>query len=300
MAEEILMQRRALSLIVLLLSATFSVVGCRHKKRLTGNDFDLRISPSATTAVKGSTVTLRALAGGGEINPTWEVSGVGTLSTNIGQTVEFMASQLGDSTVTATYDGVAATAQIAVVAFVPEDASTFFTVYTDAGLPSGTGILSDIDVFCGPAACTQTLSEQQSGYTTEGIKYQQGTAPTSGFSGWDVTLDDDLTGRHKDLSSFSSGRLRFSIRLHRLLAMGEEVRAEIDDTIGGPGSGGGVNLIASGYMSGQGTDWQDVSVPIAVLAPAQNLALIKVPFAIVLINAASPVTFDIDAVRWEK
>lgn len=278
--------------------ATLALVSCHKRKRLTESDFDFRISPPASTLVKGSTVTLTAVAGSAEVNPTWSVSGVGTLSSDIGRQVDFSSDKLGDTTVTAIYDGVATNAQIAVVAFIPTVTSSFFNVYTDAGLPSGTGILSDIDAFGGSGP--PTLAELSTGYTPEGIRYQQTVSPVDTFTGWAVTLDKNSTGLHEDLSAFSSGRLRFSIRLHRVLTINEEVQVGIDDTLGAPGADGHVALVANSYMSGQSTDWQDVSVPISALQPSQNLTLIKLPFSIVLLNTAAPITFDIDAVRWEK
>lgn len=292
------MRRTPLLICFVLGLATVLVAGgCRQKKRLTGSDFDFRISPAAATAVKGSTVTLTALAGGGDINPTWTVSGVGTLSANIGRTVDFSSDDLGDTVITATYDGVATNAQIAVVSFLPSGGNTF-NVYTDDGLPTmsptGTSLVSDIGIFPG---ASQTLTELSTGYTPEGIKYlrsENGDTNDVLF----ITVDKNNTGATADLSSFSAGRIKFNLRLPVVLGAFDNIQVEIDDNLGVP-PGLRVQLSDAHGLERLSTDWQEISIPVGSFA-GTSLTGVKTPFAIVWQNTATSRTLDVDAIRWEK
>jgi len=297
MAEEVLMSRNTLLKLSALgaLTVMLVITGCERRKRLTGNDVAFRISPPAATAVKGSTVTLSVVAGSGEINPTWAVSGPGTLSPAVGRTVEFTSDQLGDAVVTATYDGAAASAQIAVVAYNPSAISSDrFDVYNEGFFEyepalTGTGFL----VFVGPD--DETIAAQTTGYTPQGITYFRMTAINSGsnFAFWGVSVSGT-----KDLTAFATGNLKLAVRVAPQLGAGPNVRVEIND-----GSiTRGVDLVNFGF-SPLGADWQEITIPVgAFTGQGIALATIKNPFAIALqfIPAAATFTVDVDAVRWEK
>jgi hypothetical protein len=279
---------------LLILCSMIFLSSCHKEDRLAASTFDFRITPPAAQVVRNNTLTLtaRGNSGGGSfsVSPTWSVSdeALGSLSTSIGSSVEFQALALGDVTVTATYDGIQTTSQIAIVTYIPN--SNTFDVYNDDGLPSGAGLDSDIFTSGG-----LSLAEISTGYTPEGVKYQRATnAPDDAF--WGVTLDDANMGLTQNLSSFSGGTLKFALRLGRTLGAGESIRIDIQDT----GFTGNFSLVSgsNGY-SRLDTNWQEISIPISSFAGV-NLSQIKVPFAVVLPILTSTLTFDVDAVRWEE
>jgi len=268
---------------------------CNKKDRLTASNFSFIVSPSALTVVKGDSATFQAKATSGsgslETDPTWTLSGTTSndLNTQIGSTVILTPSTLGDVVLTATFDGVLATAQVAVVTYIPS--SSDFSVYNDDGLPTGN---VDSDIFVFPASGLD-LQELSSGYTPDGIKYQRASNFTSGQA-WGVTLDSLGAGKSKDLSSFSSGNLKFSIRLvNRSVGVSETININIED-IAGPadkealGSTFGFNRLS--------LRWQEISIPLSLYGSI-NLTLVKVPFAVEILSVSSALSFDIDAVRWE-
>lgn len=278
------------------------VLGCKKKDRLTNSTFNLGITPPAALVLTTGSLTLTAHgSSNGQsigVSPTWSVSPstVGSLNVSIGSVVIFTPVALGVATVVANYDGLMATSQIDVVTYIPENNTTAFNVYTDDGLPSEAGITSDIFTSGG-----LSIAELSTGYTPEGVNYQRTTnAPDDGY--WGVTLDDNSLGQNKNLSSYNSGSLKFSLRLvDRTLAGSENIRINIED-LTGPFS---VNLISGGggvfgfnrlNMGG----WQEISIPVSQFtAGGLNTTQVKVPFAIIGETLSSPLTFDVDAVRWE-
>lgn len=279
--------------------AALAMAGCKHKDRLTSNYFNFTITPPAATVLNGAAVTLTANTGGSaDIQPTWEVTPTtaGSFNPAVGRQVIFTPAVLGDAVIVATLDGVQARSQLAVVAYISTTTiPNLFDVYTDQGLPTHFGSAQfGPDIFVGGL----TLSELSTGYTTEGIKYLHAVGFTNDF--WGVALDTHRAGAKANLASFSFGTLKFSIRLARNMGISEDLRIAIDDTIGLPGQDGGVLLSTIGSFSKLSTDWQEVSIPIASFSPTQDLSQIKVPFAIALQNMGSSLTFDVDAVRWEK
>lgn len=268
--------------------------GCKKKDRLSSSTFKFSVSPPASTILKTESITLTAQGvsstGPVEVNPTWEVSSdlLGNLSSPIGPTVVFQPSALGDVVVTATFDGISAASRLAIVTYKPT--SNTFDVYNDAGLPSEAGTNSDI---FDPGSL---LTELSSGYTTEGIKYMRATGATSGGF-WGVTLDKASVGLSKNLSSFASGSLKFSLRLTRALSVGEVIRIDVSDT----SSTKQFTLVSQqdGYVR-TSTEWQEISLPLSSRFSGLDLAHVKVPFAIVTSTLFQPLTFDCDAVRWEK
>lgn len=269
----------------------FSVFpACKKKDRLSASTFQFSVTPPASSVTRTETLTLTA-HGTGDINPTWAVSAssLGTVSPSFGTSVVFTPSALGDVVVTATFDGLQANSQIAVVTYKPN--SNTFDVYNDDGLPTGTGIHSDIFV------SGLTLQELSAGYTPEGIKYQRATnAPSGSF--WGVTLDDNAVNETKDLSAFSSGRLKFALRLNRTLASGETLRIELSDLSAPPADG--YTMARPDDFSGSSTDWQEIALSIPEKFGGLNLSQVKVPFAVIPTALASNLSFDVDAVRWEK
>lgn len=276
----------------------FVGAGCEKKDRLSTSTFSFTIDPPAATVVKGETqvLTAKGVAPDGpvETSPEWEASSTaGDLNTTIGPSVTLTGASLGDVTVTATWNGMQATSNIAIVTYEP--GSGTFDVFSDAGLPTGTGITSSIFVAAG-----LTSAESTSGYTPEGTEYRTTTSANAG-DWWQVTLDKNSDGSSKDLSSFTGGNLKFSLRLGRSLGAAEKMEVEVIDA-------GAPNITVTvdsdsfvGFDRTDGTNWQEISVPLALFFPGLDETKIKVPFTIKLgAGVASAVSFDVDAVRWEN
>lgn len=266
------------------------VSGCKKKERLTASTFRFAITPPASTLLKTNALTLAASgssAGGPvEVSPTWTVSpaSVGTVTPDVGTTVVFQPAALGDAVVSAVYDGMTATAQIAVVSYIPS--ATAFNVYSDAGLPSGAGI--NALLFTGGGL---TLNELSSGYTPEGVRYQHATnSGTNSF--WGISLDAGSVGNNKDLSAYTL--LKFDLRLGRTLSAGEALIVRVEDT-----AGTFSHTLASGDGDYNRTnlDWQEISIPVSSGFPGLNSAHVTTPFIIVQ-PFATLLTFDVDAIRW--
>lgn len=283
------------------LVAIAALPACHRKNRLTSNYFTFSITPPAATVVKNSPVTLTANTGGADVNPTWEMTPqtAGTLVPAVGRTVVFTPTTLGDVQIFATIDGTQAKSQIAVVTYIPPTATsstapttTVYSVYSDQGIPVSP--LLGTDVFTGGGL---TLTELNTGYTPEGVKYFRSTSGSGGF--WGVSYEIHKTGAVVDLSAYSAGTLKFSIRLGRTMGPTEKIEIHIDDDGAGT-TPGKVDNISTDFMNELSTDWQEVSIPISSFAPAQTLSTMHVPFAIVVVNVSSSLTFDVDAVRWEK
>ena len=287
------------------------IAGCHKRDRLSTSTFNFSITPPAASVLRTDSLTLvatgRTAGGSVDVNPTWTVSpsSAGTLTPDIGSTVVFQPAALGDATITATFDGLAAASQIAVVGYIPTQAK--FNVYTDQGLPVGAGILSNIFLSI-DASCNATFSfrELSSGYTPEGIKYLDSQNFSSG-SFWGVTLDSatatvpcgatpPTNGFSKDLSSFSAGSVVFALKLGRTLDASESLSVNLADnshTVNG--------ILASGSdgYNRLNTEWQEISIPISRYA-GLDLTHVKVPFSIASSSLSSPLSFDVDAVRWSN
>jgi hypothetical protein len=275
-------------IVVLMVSSS-----CKKKDRLSSSTFQFSITPTASTVVKTETLTLNA-RGNGDINPTWTVSSstLGSVAPEIGNQVVFTPSALGDVVIYATQDGLQANCQVAIVTYKP--APNTFDVYNDKGLPTGTGINSDIFTSLG-----LSIAEISSGYTPEGVKYQRTTNAGSGDN-WGVTLDAATAGLNKDLSAFSTGHLKFALRLARVVDTpgGETIRIELTDSA--PATFG-YNLVnGSDGFNRQNLDWQEISISLPVQFAGLDYSHVKVPFAVTLLAMTSSLTFDVDAVRWER
>lgn len=281
--------------ILLVLVLLFSpMTACKKKERLSVSTFNFSITPPAATVVKNNSLTLTASGnssvGPVEVSPTWTVSdeSVGTLNTSIGHVVTFQANGLGDVTISALSDGIVAISQLAVVTYQPS--ANTFDVYNDDGLPSEAGITADI------FTNANFLSELSSGYTPEGINYQRASNASTGNT-WGVTLDDNSLGQSKDLSTFASGTLRFALRLARALESSEQIIVELTDAANVVNS----FTLASGSngYNRLGTGWQEISIPITSFSTI-NKSQVKVPFAARVNALGTSLTYDMDAVRWEK
>jgi hypothetical protein len=270
---------------------------CKKKDRLAQDTYAFRISPPAKKMLitDVSTFTLVAASASGSIatDPTWIVNPGNTtapLNTSVGNVVLFTPPSFGDFTITATFDGRTASAQVDVVPFII--ATTAFSVYTDAGLPP-VSVGADSDVFTASGLNLTELTATS--YTPEGEKFFRTTnAPDDFF--WGITVDDDLSGNNQNLSAFGGGTLKFSIRLLRAMTAPETLRVDIVD-----GSSVTDSVLSSAWTGFDKTtvdEWQQVSIPISSFL-STNKSQIRVPFSIVGPALASSLSFDIDAVRWE-
>ncbi len=283
---------------------TIFIVGCEKKDRLASSTFDFSITPSAKAVVIGDTQTFQIVS---SINsdPTWTISAssVGALSTSIGPTVVFTASDYGDARIYATFNGVTAVAQVTVVASYAPGASGILDLYSDAGLPTGSDIDSDIFVTPPKTPSIIYLVEKSDGvdWTPEGIRFQRIFGSPGANPTWGITFDDDNSGntRNLDASFFDVGKnLKFWVKLHRSLDVGggESIGIKLES----PGDPATVFLSFAGHgFVPTVTDWQEISVPLTTANFDVDHTKIKVPFTMVLQGLTSPLTLDVDAVRWE-
>ncbi len=296
------MSRRILLSLSLLagLSVMGAVTGCRHKKRLTSNEFDFRISPPTSTVIRTSTVTLRVLSGTSDVNPTWEVSGVGSLSTNIGREVDFSSTQLGDSTVIATYDGTQARAQIAVVTSTAN--STSLEVYSDSLFPNNTNLVGANPIFDGGTFNIGSSSELNTGYTPQGLKYFRIVSTVAGSNMyWGIVL----TGSPTNVNVQAYTSLNFALRINHTGGLGPppvNVVIELEDQAAVKR---GITLTSTHGLNRLSEDWQEIRILRSDFEavgpmPFVNTAALHVPFIITLQNCPANTTFDVDAIRWEK
>lgn len=275
-----------------------ALTACHKRKRLTQDDFDFHVSPPASTVVKGSTVTLTAQSASADVNPTWSISGVGTLSSNLGRQVDFSSDQLGDSTVTAIFDGVATTAQIAVVSYAPSP--NVLEVYSDSLFPSMPNLVGPNPIFDGSTFGLGSSAESSTGYTPQGTKYFHvqitSTAPGTNMY-WGIVITGNPTS--VDVSAYNS--LAFDLRINHAGGLGNvpaNVLVEIQDK---NAVKKGVTLDATHGLNRLSEDWQEIRISRTEFsAQGVDTTLLTDPFIITLQSFPGPASFDLDAIRWEK
>lgn len=275
----------AQALLLGLLVSFFLVVGCHKKDRLTASTFRFSITPPAATVLQTATLTLvaKGTSPGGpvDVNPTWSISPstpTNMLTPTIGPSVTFQPSGLGDYVITAVYDGMVATSQIAVVSYIPSPAT--YSVYSDNGLPQNSSLFTG-----GGISIDATMS---TGYTPEGIHYARSSNTTSSQF-WGISLSPVA-----DLSAYSF--LKFDLRLGRTMGSSEILNIRIQDhstTFSHPLVDG------SDGFSRLNTQWQEISIPIASFGGVDKHQIVA-PFILLVQTVTSPLTFDIDAIRWSN
>jgi len=283
---------------------------CEKKDRLTASTFQFSIVPPAKAVVfdplkpqdQQATQTFRiATSIGG--TPTWTVehSTVGTLNTTVGPVVVFTPAAFGDTHILATLGGVTTIAQVTAVSSYSPGVTVVFDIYSDKGIPKGTGI--DSDLYVSPDNKNIfTVVEDKSGteWTPEGVNYQRTTIIASNLSSaWGVDLDFHNHGFRVNKSSFAGKSLKFYLRLHRALNGGESITIKLESQ---PGDVKSPLPLVSGFYGydSSNTTWQEISIPLSDFG-GFDLSSVKVPFAIVLNNSTNPLPliFDVDGVRWE-
>ncbi len=275
-----------------LLPLFIGLSGCEKKDRLSADTFQFSINPPTHAVVQGTQHTFTAVSSIGG-SPTWSVvpSTTGSLNTSVGTSVVFTGDNYGDAKIYATMEGVTAEAQVSVVSLIAGNASKF-DIYTDEGLPSGTNY--DSSLF---GTLTGFMSEVDLGseWAPEGVKIQRTNLTVAGSRYWGISLDNSNTKAPINLSAFSSGKLKFAIRLNRALGFGEtiDIKIESDSANASVTLGGG-----HGFTS-TNTEWQEISIDLSGFAI--NFTQVKVPFTILLNSVDVPLPFivDIDAIRWE-
>jgi hypothetical protein len=296
--------------IVLVTVAGLLPVSCKKKDRLGADTATLTITPPAATALRGESLELSSyiLYPNGakkRVSADWAVSGACAQNNNLdldvttGDLVVFtVPNSLCDVEITATSEGKSSIARVAIVAY--KSAASIFEVYSDA-LPN----LPNTNIYVFPQAAT-FLAESSIGYTPQGLKYQRATDTSTG-NAWGISHNFTpglLTS--VDLSDYhpAVAKLKFFIRLHRQLA-GEIIRVEIEYLDNSDiARKAAVNSLSADMLgfNASNTDWQEVSIVLddfVTGSPPINYARIIVPFGIVMQFLGSPLTFDIDAVRWE-
>lgn len=282
------------------------LVGCEKREKLTVSTFAFRVTPSAAAVEPNGTVNL-AVGGPNAENTVWSVSPTtaGAIAPEIGASVVFTAgANVGQANILATLGDAIARTQIGVVDYVGNPYSENpFNVYSDQGLPPPP-LASDIDL--GPSNDLPDFVEITNEFGPEGLKFFRATMD-SNLQFWDVTLDDNASGKIKDLGNFDNtltptANIKFFIRLHRALS-GDTLRIEFKDdtpnTAFRPS-----NAAWSGFNNALVGDWQEVTILMGSFGGvnAVNFSRIEVPFSISVpgYNAGNgPLTFDIDGIRWE-
>jgi hypothetical protein len=270
-----------LGVLIIVLPAT----GCKKRDRLSASTFRFSVTPPAASVLLTNTLTLTAngsSAGGHvDVSPNWTVSpsSMGAVVPNVGTTVVFQPAALGDVVVTATYDGMLATSQIAVVSYIPTPAT--YSVYSDLGLPANTNLFTGGGITVDAA--------MSSGYTPEGIRYAR-SSNTTNSQFWGISLNSGSV----DLSSYSF--LKFDLRLGRELDSGETLIIRVQDaslTYSHP------LVSSSDGFNRMDTLWQEISIPVSDFAGIDSHH-ISVPFIVLVQSVTSPLTFDLDAIRWSN
>ncbi|MEI8012198.1 MAG: glycoside hydrolase family 2 TIM barrel-domain containing protein, partial [Candidatus Omnitrophota bacterium] len=157
-----------------------------------------------------------------------------------------------------------------------------FNVYTDAGLirPPLNGLPAGAVIWAwsGP-----TLQEAQDPQSPERLKHMQTT--TTRDAGWGVFFNNNTANYTVDLSRFTQGALKFSVKTD--VALYVQIK-----TIGGAA----YQCALSSYgVTNTGT-WQDVVIPLKDFSPSATFTDIHSPF---IVNAAGAGHFSIDNIRWE-
>jgi hypothetical protein len=240
--------------------------------------------------VNGGTVALTATGvseqGIVAIDPTWTITptSAGSLAPAVGTSVQFTAAQLGDAVISATYDGVVANSQVAIVSYIPTSSSNFFNIYNDQGLPTNATLPK--------SRVALSIQELTTGYTPEGTKYQHTTDAVNGdFWGVQLAAPMDATSP----TDFSNGSLKFEIRISRALDTGEGFFVKLQS---GGGSKTTVLNSAVGFIRSDANEWQTVTMPLSGYFTGGVTATgVDVPF-LISTTMNNPISFDIDAVRW--
>lgn len=269
-------------------------IGCERKDRLGASTFTFVVTPPASSVVLNDTQTF-TINSSVSAPAVWSVtpSNVGSLNTNVGSAVIFTGEEYGDATITVVMGGATTISQVTVVSSFSPGGSNQFDVYTDAGLPSGDNYQGDIF----KSGINPFEGDASTGYTIEGEKFQR-TEGVNGNGHWGVTVDKNGVNASVDLLGYTGGNLVFWIRLNRVISAIEDIRVRIED-LGGPSPN--VDITTFGGLNKASTDWQEISVSVSNFT-GMSLNQVKVPFIIDVFNisAITDLTFDVDAVRWEK
>lgn len=284
-------KRNLLFLSLLLVAPLFT--GCK-KDRLSVNTYQFSITPSATAVAINNARTFvatgQAANGSFDIEPVWSVlnstSGASgaVIVPPIGAVVDVTFPSAGIYTLVAEFEDKRATAQV-LVANSTGPTTQFpldtLPIYTDAGIPAGANLFTNMGA---------AIMEQIGVFDApEGSNYMRAQNVTLHF--WMV----DLAPSSADLSEYTGGALKFYVRLSRPLAMGEVLKIEMEKS-GGSKIGVTSNAFWTGFSSSS-TDWQSVSLDLSLFFA--GIGVVRSPFIFSTIMG-SPLTVDIDGVRWEK
>lgn len=252
-------------------------------------DFTIDISPSSESVAQGgsttATVSITQVSDYSQtvsLTASGQPSGVtvgfspssGTPSFNSTMSVNVGASaSAGTYEITITGTGADAKVHSCTYSLTVTTGGISFTVYSDAGFPSGT------DVYTWSAGGLGSFNGDYTGETPpEGNKCFETNTNAGTWAGWGVIYMPE--GTSTDLSSYAGGYLKFWVKTQA------DLKVEIKDTANRT-----KHISAYGWDS---TDtWQEISIPINDFGA--NLSAITYPFMATIETSG---TFYVDYVRW--
>lgn len=285
------------------------------RDRLSADTLRIVIDPGVVPGamVFNSTMTLRALCSSAkssdvDVTPTWTVeNNIGVFTPVQGKTTVFKAgTTVGAGKVYAAVGSIrSAGVSFAVGTTSGSVFPTILVLYSDNGLLLEGSHIPDILAWSGDAvAFNPGLVETTGGGASgDAVKFQSDVdSPPNTWFGWGLTLDKNNTGYKRDLTEYASGHLKFYLKTDRALTGSEEVFLNIEEAggVGAPKSDPVV--VNAGYgWNNASSAWQEISVPVSAFTGI-NLMNIRIPFEITVhnISAITPITMDVDYVRWEK
>jgi hypothetical protein len=175
------------------------------------------------------------------------------------------------------------------------------TIYSDDGLlGDGTHIP---DAYRWAADTNVVVFAEQLGGGAPGdtVNYSRESSVlvSNNFMGWGVTLDKYDPSYKKDLSAFASGHIKFYLKTDRPLIGAERIFLNVEEGLATPPGAKSPDLIIgpSYGWNGSNSSWQEVSVPLSAISGV-NFSNIHMPFEITADGLTSPLTMDVDYVRW--
>jgi hypothetical protein len=127
------------------------------------------------------------------------------------------------------------------------------------------------------------------------VKYVQANSTPGRNDGW--TFDRFFRGETQDLSAFSGGQLRFSIRIDHTFTPGELLTVSLEDGNGGVATVALTSIV--GFNSAMPGQWQSIFIPISAFSGI-DLTKVKIPYEINNASSAGTPSFvlDEDFIQW--
>lgn len=307
---ELLMKRL---LLLALCLCSLSACDTAKRSRLSSDTLRIAIDPPAVNGVIvfNSTMTLNAVCRSPQspdpdVTPVWTVeNNLGTFDPATGKKVIFTAgSIIGTGAIYASIGSVRSPAlSISVAHSTSAVVKTVLPIYSDEGLIAVGIHIPDIYKWGQkdsviPGTGNPGLTESSGGGAPgDAAAYMTDPSGVESYVGWGITLDKNDTTFKADFAAYAAGTIKFYLKTNRALAGFERVFINVEEankTKNPP------LVITAGYGWNHAvSSWQEVTVPVADITGV-NLANIHLPFEITVDNLSSPITMDVDDVRWER